>query len=293
MADAPSWRQKIAGGGPTAEPEQGLPQWYKGALQAYPGAQDIAAARKSDFGYGTGNEAFIGGQIANQWSLPPKGGKPALPIGVQDVSKAGGRATSLATDPQMRNITPGSPQTADAYGQAQLAVLRSPIAALGFDPRAAALDTKTGKDVSLAGIFSPEKDSIYSNVAFPSNLVHESIHRGMKKLRGAGVLTPELEKRLPKAGGGGLDEEAIVRFVMAADMGDPEKSSSAGEKGSPGEKERKEGITSFGRDFKDPTATASFGYPLDGMFKGHLDALKELTDKAAAYYAKQRPGGPR
>jgi hypothetical protein len=181
----------------------------------------------------------------------------------------------------MRNITPGSPQTADIYGQAQLGVLRSPIAALGFDPRAAALDTKTGKEVSLAGIYSPKSDNLYANVAFPSTLVHESVHRGLEKLRGAGVLTPALEKRLP-------EEEMIVRFIMSSEMGDPEK-----EHGANGSKQRNQSLMEFGRDLKDPKAPGEWLVPSAKTQAAHLDALKELTDKAAAYYAKQRPGGPR
>ena len=246
---------------------------YGSRLSQYPTPADIANARTYGVGYGTGNEGFIEGQTARGWSVPRPGEQQARPIGIQDVPNAG----KLATDPQLNNPIRSTQELMDNYMAAQLAILRSPISALGYDPRKAAMDLKSGKNVSVAGIYSPDKDSIYSNLDFPSNIVHESTHRGLKMLRDAGVVPKSLWERLP-------GEESIVRYIMAFHMGDPEKG-----RGEESEKERSGALWTFGKSDKDPQkereTTGS------ARAKEHRAALEELNAIAAKFFASKQPGG--
>jgi len=83
---------------------------------------------------------------------------------------------------------PNSGMFADTYARAGLASRRSALAALGLDPRRFALDgmTKEGS-TNVAGAYSAKNDAGF---AVPgdtpdgaSTLVHESIHRGLQRLR--------------------------------------------------------------------------------------------------------------
>lgn len=263
-AAPPPWYAGIFSRGSSA------PVTYGGRLAHYPGLDDLSAARSAEAGYGTGNEAFTDGRAAQVWSVPAKGGR--MPVGLDDVAGSG------THNPQMRGIVDGTPATADEYMAAQLASLRSPITALGYQPRAATLDVKSGRGVNVAGQYDPKKDSIYSNVAFPSNLIHESTHRGLEMLRKEGLIPKSLQDRLPP-------EEMVVRYIMALHMGDPEKGS-----GSVGDEQRLSGLYAFGRDPGDPQKMASGS---GGFAAEHRKALVELTDIAAKHLASLKPGGPR
>ncbi len=101
----------------------------------------------------------------------------------------------------------------DYYARAALAANRSAIATLGYDPSRAAVDTEMKKG-NIGGAYSPSKDAIYAGAEDPSSIVHESIHRGLQKIR----QDPEVKKEISR-----IPEEMIVRFLMAKVMGDPEK----------------------------------------------------------------------
>lgn len=271
-------------------PESSPPSWFKRAaamlgmippitedntvygprLVKYPSSADASNARQYEQAYGTGNEAFVGGQRVNMWSLPGPEPKPAR---VEDF----GNPTKAATDPRAANMLPGTPETGDVYGAAQLAILRSPISAIGYDPGKFALDTKTGRDVTLAGMYSPKDDRGYSNTSYPGNLVHESTHRGLEKLRQAGVVPEAIWKRLP-------DEESVVRYIMALHMGDPEKG-----RGDESDRQRYSGLTAFGHDPQDPQKYYKGLSPSTALDR--RKALNELNDIAAKYFASQQPGG--
>lgn len=248
---------------------------YGNRLEHYPGKDDVAAAQRSGFGYGTGNEAYMAGNASNQWSMPAKGRSGARAISVDDVTDP----TKSATDPALRNAMPGNPDLAQIYAAAQLAALRSPITGLGYDPHKIALDTKSGSEVTVAGMYSGKTDSIYSNAGYLGNILHESTHRGLNMLREAGLIPESLQKRLPK-------EEDVVRYIMALHMGDPEK-----ERGDDGKEQRASGLLKFGHDPKDPQADKNV-YERS-VTRDHRIALNELNDIAARYIAARTPMGPR
>lgn len=247
---------------------------YGDRLAHYPGDEELSAARDADFSYGTGNEAYMSGARQNALSNPPRPGRTREITGIPE----GGAEISDVTNPRFGGSAPGTVATADEYGKAQLAVLRSPISALGYDPRHVNLDTKTGGETTIAGAYDPKQDNSYSNASFASNIVHESTHRGLEKLREAGVVPPDLWNRLPK-------EEDIVRYIMALHMGDPEKG-----RGSSGDEQRAEALYKFGRSVSDPQKYDSTASP---QAKQYRSAMNELTGIAATYYASQHPGGPR
>jgi hypothetical protein len=252
------WLSSIAGllgiGGPPAT--ESIPGKR---LTHYPDQNDIANARQSDFSYGSGNEAFSSGRTANLLGIP-----------------ATDRYVDELTAPSAARGAPGTPQTADAYEAAQLAINRSPIAALGYDPRRINLDTASGPNTTVIGAYSRENDASYSNAAYPSNLVHESVHRGLERLRQANIVPPELWAKLPK------DEEKTTRYIMALHMGDPEKG-----RGPAGDADRARALRVFGKKENDPQAYAFSSGAEDRQ------ALEDLNAIASRYLLSLHPGGPR
>jgi hypothetical protein len=230
-------------------------------MRQYPGAPEVEDARKADFSYGSGNEGFNEGRVARKLQIDAQG------VGTRQL-----------TDPRFGKTTKGDPQLAQNYEAAQLAVNRSPISALGYDPRMINVDDKSGPNVNMYGAYSPNNDGVYSNSSQPSNLVHESTHRGLEKLRTSGVLTPELDKRLPR------DEEDIVRYIMASQMGDPE--------GGKENKYRNTALYKFGVSLGDPTLVDR-GALNRQRGDDYRAALDELTKAAAQHLYKLHPGGPR
>ena len=191
-------------------------------LGSYPTPEDAAYARKYDFGYGTGNEPYTQGNVARV--VGEYRGKNFQPYSARGLTT--GEATSLADDDQAtKNLdlrTPGTDVVGDTLGtslaQAALAANRSPIAGLGFDPSRAALDVKI-EHPTIAGAYTPKTDNMYVAMAGagndPSAIVHESMHRGIAKLR----QDPEVAKLLNNL----PSEELLVRYLMATQAGDPEK----------------------------------------------------------------------
>jgi hypothetical protein len=264
-----SWLMSALGMGPSQ------PATVHGErLAHYPDQADVANARKSDFSYGSGNEAFNEGRVANVLAGPAGKGKFEA-VGIPP----GGAKASQVTAPSLGHAVPGTPDTAQGYEAAQLAILRSPIAALGYDPRNTNLDVKTGPGMSIAGVYTPETNSVYSNAAYPSNIVHESTHRGLETLRKAGLIPKELQDRLPQT------EENIVRYIMALHMGDPE-----GGRGDESDKQRGNALWMFGKKPDDPQA-----YSRQGSYDApkYRQALEDLNAIAAKYLASRKPGGPR
>ena len=236
-------------------------------VTSYPTPEDAAYARKYDFGYGTGNEPYIQGNVAR--IVGAQRGKSFAPMSAEGLTT--GEATDLALDDRgSRNLdlrTPATDAIGDQLGttmaQAALAANRIPVANLGFDPGRAAVDVKMGEG-NMAGIYSPSKDSMYvsANVSDPSAIVHESIHRGLNKLKQDPAMA-ELLKKLP-------NEELIVRYLMATQAGDPEKN------GGPVDKQQR--------------SSAMYVLGQSGMYKKELEQLNRAAEDA---YAARRPGGPR
>lgn len=107
--------------------------------------------------------------------------------------------------------------TADSLHTAWAAAQSTAIAALGYDPsRLVTLPAAATKDrtATIAGAYSPKKDELYTTGEYASTMVHESIHRGIQKLREAGRL-PESATR--------VDNETLTRAFMSKYYGDVEK----------------------------------------------------------------------
>lgn len=172
---------------------------------------DRAAGREAqdyNFGYGSGNEAHIQTQVARVYDKATK--MPA-------------RYAQLLDTPSS-NVDLRDPKNAELRekldglsARAALAANRSAIASLGFDPDKINYQTKM-PPLSVGGLYNPDSDKMWVN-AFKENAspaVHETIHRGFEKLR---EKSPEAKKILD---GMRIDEEYLVRYMMATKMGDPE-----------------------------------------------------------------------
>ena len=242
-------------------------------LTNYPTREDAEYARDYGFGYGTGNEGYVQGDTARV--MGQMEGK--LPVQTFVPHSAAGMSLSQATgavdNPKMsRNLDLTRPANADiqqqmgtTLAQAALAANRMPVAALGFDPSKAVFDTAI-KNPTVMGSFSPKQDAIYAATpqgGDPSAIVHESAHRGIRKLKEDPALAP-LFKLLPS------DDEYIVRYLMAKQAGDPEKTG-----GEMDQKQRKSALGMFD----------------SGLFSAK--DLEKLNRAAEEAIAARRPRGPR
>lgn len=81
----------------------------------------------------------------------------------------------------------------DYYARAGLASKRSALAALGFDPSVTTVDTGAGFNV-LGATRGDDRGEIYANIRNPSTLVHESIHRGVDRLKRTPFWRPEFKQ---------------------------------------------------------------------------------------------------
>jgi len=279
MAGIGEFFGRLIGGDPPTQTTLAPP------LASYPTPDDAAYARKYDFGYGTGNEPYIQGDVARvvggdkvtgydvtssgkgktkqQVVTPIKSFVPQSGAGLYD-NEAAVLANSDQTSRNLDLTDPANAATKQDMGtmmaQAALAANRIPVAHLAFDPSHAAIDTKIDNP-TLGGVYSPSNDSMYVANSSPSSLVHESIHRGIAKLKQDPALA-ELFKSLP-------NEEYIVRYLMATQAGDPEKG-----QGEAGDKQR-------------ATALSLLNSGLYGT------SMEKLNRAAADAYAARRPGGPR
>jgi hypothetical protein len=87
---------------------------------------------------------------------------------------------------------------ADQLYAAWLASQRSPLAALGFDPRRMAMSS-AGPRLTAAGLYWPDADTMWMDSRYRSAPVHESMHRGFKLMKDAGMKTSPAEERAVRA----------------------------------------------------------------------------------------------
>jgi len=146
--------------------------------------------------------------------------------------------------------------------RAWVAAQRSPIMALGFDPRKMTVTNPDKGDPGLtaAGFYMPEKDQLWIDSQHKSTFVHESIHRSIEMLRKEGKM-PIPEDGKP------YTEEYLVRAFMLKYFGDTEKG-----RGSEGDAQVEKGRGTLEYAAK------------------HLDDIEKA---AAKLIAKRKPGGPR
>lgn len=209
--------------------------------------EELANAQKYDLSYGDPSAGFF-----------QPGAKMRMPRSLPEMLSAFNNSVVGAL--------PNQPIDADMSSRllaAWLASRSSPLAALGFDPRvmiSAPAKMTEGRNLTLGGTYSPSKDEIFTTGQADSTFVHESIHRGMKKLREAGVLPKNADK---------YSEERLTRAFMLKYYGDVEKG-----RGRLGDKQVEAGraILTNSRDTK---------------------VLDEIEAAAAQYIAQQTPRGPR
>jgi hypothetical protein len=261
-------------------------------LASYPSSDDADFARQSGFSQGSPNAAFLDNSTARVLGheLPIKrfdpnyvkalhtnpNAKPGfsndtmfLPdIGIgkslKSISEA---ADNPAMSGQADLTKQGNLGIAESLHnvtmRAALAANRIPVAAVGFDPNRVAFDVLAGDKGNVAGAYSPIKDSIYANAdpKDPSTVVHESIHRGMEKLR---QNYPDqmtgIQNHLP-------DEEMVVRYLMQSGAGNPESAST--------------GNISIAQQRNAANLFDTSQYPnMAGVHQKALDQMKELAIQA-------------
>lgn len=257
-------------------------------METYPTPDDAENARSVENSYGSGNEAYTEGRQAHVLSAKDakdESTQTRRPIGLDDLRWAEKR-NAVVVNPDSGGNVEGTPATAELYEKAQLAINRSPIAALGYDPRHINLDVKSPKDMNIVGLYSPGSDQLWANAHYPDVVVHESVHRGLEKLRQAKddddkpIVPKELWSKLPD------DEEYIVRYIMARHMGDPEKGG-----GPSNDKQRAEALYKFSAKSDNPKEDDVRA--MTTYSKSRRDALEELNKIASRYLLSQKPGGPR
>lgn len=209
--------------------------------------EELANAQKYDLAYGDPSAGFF-----------QPGAMMRIPRNLPDMLSA--------YNERRLSQLPGQPidkEMAERLQAAWLAAQSSPLAALGFDPRAmvtAPSKMTEGRDLTLGGSYSPKEDRIFTTGKFDSTFVHESIHRGIAKLRKAGLLPKEA--RL-------YNEEMLTRAFMLKYYGNIEE----------GRGEIGDSQVRMGRN------------TLENKFNRKM--LSDLEDAAAQYIAQQRPRGPR
>lgn len=223
----------------------------------YPTSEDVAFARQHDYSYG------------QPWAPEFQGNAYRLLAGdpnespLQTMGISADRLRSKAATKEIPS------EFNDYYAKAALAVQNSGLALLGFDPSRVAADvTRDPKRVNILGTYNRKTDEIYANARDPSTIVHESIHRGIQKLKESPFWKPEFEEV------GRSNNESAVRWLMQLRMGDPESEN----EGSVNQKQVK-------------TAKWVFKDSRDAVRLSRL--LDEMDYAASQYMAAKRPGGPR
>jgi len=218
--------------------------------QGYPSSEDVAFARKQDYSYGQPWAREFSGdtfrRFNSDWNKPP-----------------------YESERMPDNEYKARPELRDYHAKAALASQNSALATLGYDPNRLATDVDTPLSkyrVSVTGLYHPKSDTMYANVDKPSTAVHESIHRGVKKLRD----TPHWDRRFSDLG-----EENVVRWLMHQRVGDAEQ---------------QEGIGSLGQQDIDQ---AKRSFTNEHWGESRRKTLADMEAAAAKYLAEKRPMGPR
>lgn len=243
-------------------------------LSGYPSQADAKYALEQGFGYGSGNEPYIEARRARVMGNSDASGNK-----FRAQSAAGlmlDAALSAVDDDKLGRMLDLDKmenwklkeKLGTTFTQAALAANRNPIAALGFDPSRTVMDLVL-KGANIGGAYEAKRDAIYANVdaTDPSSVLHESIHRGLEKLRQSSPRAKELINRLP-------DEESVVRWMMYKYAGDPEKGI-----GDASDKQREKAIRYFDEEKADWTGARQ-------------KALNELMELAANMRKDRRPRGP-
>ena len=207
-------------------------------LKRYPNADDIAAARKSgqfkDDPYAQGQKA---GVLGTSWP----GGATVPTDAVVDVIRSNERSNKYdrAEVTPKSNVIPEFTgdktfftvpwnKISDDYMAARLAEKYSPLAQIGYDPAKISLEITTPSfpaegalTIGGATLKDDPQHGMLVVLSSPNAMIHESIHRGLMILKDNNLIPKDVLNRLPK------DDEDTVRYIMAMQMGDPDKADAA------------------------------------------------------------------
>lgn len=215
--------------------------------QAYPNAQDVYYAQAYDQTYGTPMAGF---------TVP---GAKVAKIPLNEV--LGSSPSEVLKNARVQEM---SDEDRDVFLQNYIAAQKHPVSAIGYDPRNITYTPKVaGEDVNIEGFHSPSNDALWYYGKNQDTVVHEAFHRGIEKLKDAGVLPASLKN---------LDNETLVRMLMLKNFGDIEVLPNA-----------EDGNRQVQR------AKSRFEYfPVES--RQQLEALEKAAQE---YIAKKTPRGPR
>lgn len=217
-------------GTPPPTPDLGLAK--APPMTSYPSNYDADYARNYGFGDNNEHEEYLNNQKIRVLGSTPtsKGTKRATQA--FKMENGTGHSTEDLTDPKYSEVinlnnTPSiNGVSNNLMMRAALAVNRSPIAAVGFDPSKVITNPLLDRRMTnLGGQFDPATDYMYSTVWPDDSIVHESTHRGIQKLFDAHPdQTKEILSRLPGSGAPD-DTETIVRWLMKTKAANKEEES--------------------------------------------------------------------
>lgn len=220
----------------------------------YPTSDDAVFARQYDYSYG------------QPWAQEFNNNSYRVLLGNPNARNL--QAETVSGERMQREAPGVRDVMKDYYARAALAVQNSGLALLGFDPSKVAADvTRDPTHVNMVGFYRPRTDEIYANARDPSAIVHESIHRGIQKLKESPFWRPEFDEILNP------ENENAVRRIMQVRMGDPE-----GQRGDIDARQRN---------------TAEFRFTKDVGSARLTKLLDQMEMAASQYMAARRPGGPR
>lgn len=262
----------------------------------YPSAEEGKFAKEVGLGYGKTWDNYMQEKVARvmsrESSFQVKGKPPALtPSAIFEETamqrKSIPEAAKLILDPKASNVIDLTKKENSwvkenldqAFSRAAIAVGRSGLATLGFDPSKVAVDAISGL-TTLGGVYQRNLDrpsnepAIGMNTAYdrgmnsggPSTVVHESLHRGLEHLARRNPEAAKLMDSIPH------HEEFIVRYLMATKMGDPEKTTGAMNERLLHPTQREQALKMFSKE--------------------DITKIKKLEDMAAQEVVKKHPRGP-
>ncbi len=169
-----------------------------------------------------------------------------------------------------------SPEERDQVLKNWQAAQKSPVAALGFDPRVT-IHTNLAPDekLTLAGFYRPRTDTLWYSTDHEDTTVHESMHRGIEQLRKADALPQSFKDYTDSHGNG---EEFVVRAMMVKHLGDVELG--AGKLNDEQVRDAKQRMND--PYFRGPNNTS-------GDFN---KMIADLEQAASTYIAQKHPMGP-
>lgn len=208
---------------------------------------ELAMAKDYDRSYGDPSAGFF-----------QPGAKVRMPRDFMEMR----RAFSNDTLGQI-GLQPIDQAMADKLYAAWTAAQSSPLAALGFDPRkliTAPSAITQGKELTIGGSYQPGADQVFTTGQHDSTLVHEAIHRGVQKLKEAGMFPQNANN---------VREEIMTRALMNKYYGGIERG-----RGAAGDEQ----VDAATKAYADPK---------------YAKILDEVEAAASQLYYKQRPRGPR